>query len=64
MPQKEMFTYLSADGKTKIHACRWIPDEPPRAILQIAHGMVEYIDRYEPFALSLLPLRWEHAGFV
>jgi len=53
MPQKEMFTYLSADGKTKIHACRWIPDEPPRAILQIAHGMVEYIDRYEPFALYL-----------
>ena len=53
MPQKEIFTYPSADGKTVIHACRWIPTETPRALLQIAHGMVEFIDRYEPFALYL-----------
>ncbi|MBR4962134.1 MAG: lysophospholipase [Clostridia bacterium] len=53
MPQKETFTYLSADGKTEIHAHRWIPDKPPRAVLQIAHGMAEFILRYEPFALYL-----------
>lgn len=47
---REDFFYPSADGKTQIHAVRWIPDGEVRAVLQIAHGMAEYIDRYEPFA--------------
>ena len=48
--KKEEFTYPSKDGKTSIHAIRWIPEESPVAILQIAHGMVEFIDRYDRFA--------------
>ena len=44
------FYYLSADGKTKIHAVEWLPDGKPKAILQIAHGVTEYILRYEEFA--------------
>ena len=45
------FTYLSADGKTNIHAVKWTPDDGGyRAVLQITHGMVEYIERYIPFA--------------
>ena len=45
------FTYLSADGKTTVHAVKWTPDDGAyRAILQITHGMVEYIERYLPFA--------------
>ena len=51
--KKEEFTFLSADGQTTIHAVRWIPEGEVRAVLQIAHGMCEYIERYERFALVL-----------
>ena len=47
------FTFLSADGKTPIHAVEWLPDGTPKAVLQIAHGVSEYILRYEPFATYL-----------
>ena len=47
------FTFLSADGKTPIHAVEWLPDGPVRAVLQISHGVAEYILRYEPFAAYL-----------
>ncbi len=49
MNKKEFF-YPSADGVTQIHAIRWEPDGEPKAVLQIIHGMVEYIDRYNDFA--------------
>ena len=44
------FTFLSADGKTPIHAVEWLPESQVRAVLQISHGVSEYILRYEPFA--------------
>ena len=45
------FTFLSADGRTRVHAVKWTPDNGEYgAILQITHGMVEYIERYLPFA--------------
>ena len=47
---KREFYYPSSDGKTRIHAVEWSPDESPKAILQIAHGVTEYILRYEEFA--------------
>lgn len=47
------FTFLSADGKTQIHAVEWLPDGQPRAVLQISHGVAEYILRYAPFARYL-----------
>lgn len=50
MADKEHFYYLSKDGITLIHAVKWIPQVPIRAILQIAHGMVEFVERYEEFA--------------
>ena len=44
-------TYDSVDGKTKLHAAIWLPDaakfKKPVAILQICHGMIEFIDRYD-----------------
>lgn len=52
--KKETFQFLSQDNRTKIHGVRWLPeDEDVRAILQISHGMVEYIERYEEFASYL-----------
>lgn len=51
MAVKETFTFLSADGKTNVHAVKWVPESGEyRAILQITHGMIEYIGRYEAFA--------------
>ena len=44
------FTFLSADGHTAIHAVEWVPEGEIRAVLQISHGVAEYILRYEPFA--------------
>lgn len=45
------FTFLSNDGKTAVHAIKWIPESGEyKAILQISHGMQEYIERYEAFA--------------
>ena len=35
---------------TKIHAIEWLPDREIKGVLQICHGMVEYIDRYDEFA--------------
>lgn len=48
--KKREFYFPSRDGKTRIHAVEWSPDESPKAILQIAHGVTEYILRYEEFA--------------
>ena len=51
MVKKEEITYDSRDNETKIHAIRWIPQKGEiRGVLQIVHGMVEHIDRYNDFA--------------
>ena len=50
---KQEFFYPSKDGLTQIHAIAWIPEGKVRGVLQIAHGMVEFIDRYENFAAFL-----------
>ena len=44
---KREFYYPSADERTQIHAIEWTPGGAPKAVLQIAHGMVEFIDRHE-----------------
>jgi len=44
------FFYLSSDGRTNIHTVVWQGEAPPRAVLQIAHGICEYIERYHSFA--------------
>ncbi|MBP3604353.1 MAG: lysophospholipase [Lachnospiraceae bacterium] len=50
MVKKEEFTFDSRDGISKIHAVRWIPEGDIVCILQIVHGMAEYIERYEEVA--------------
>lgn len=50
MIKREEFTFDSRDHKTKIHAMRWIPQNPPVCIVQIVHGMAEYVERYDAFA--------------
>ena len=50
---KEEFTYKSRDRETDLHAIRWSPEGEPRAILQVVHGMQEYVDRYDEYARFL-----------
>jgi alpha-beta hydrolase superfamily lysophospholipase len=50
---KNEFFYPSKDGMTQIHAIEWIPEGDVAGVLQICHGMVEYIDRYDEFAAFL-----------
>ena len=51
MIKKIEFFFDSADGIHKLHAIKWIPEiEHPVSILQVVHGMAEYIDRYDDFA--------------
>ena len=51
---QEDFQFLSADKKTTIHGMKWLPDrECTKAVLQITHGMQEYIGRYTEFAQFL-----------
>ena len=42
----------TAQGRT-LHAFYCEPDGPVRAVVQLSHGMVEFIDRYKPLAESL-----------
>lgn len=53
MIKVEELSFDSRDGVTKLHGVRWIPDSQPVAILQIVHGMQEYIARYDEFARFL-----------
>ena len=47
---KKEFSFLSANDKTQIHGILWIPDGEVRGVVQLVHGMVEHIGRYEEFA--------------
>lgn len=49
MPSFQDFYFQSSTGRTSIHALKCVPDGKPRAVVQIAHGIAEHIDRYKPF---------------
>lgn len=54
--KKTEFYFASRDGESRIHALRYEPEEEnlrdgkPVAVLQIVHGMAEYVERYEETA--------------
>ncbi len=50
---KQDLYYDSVDGEHKIHAVEWDPEGEPKAVLQIIHGMTEYVGRYDEFASFL-----------
>src|SRR3984957_11158457 len=51
MPGSE-FDFRADDGQTVL-ARRWLPEGPPRAIVQIAHGLAEHSARYARLAAAL-----------
>ncbi|MBE5851851.1 MAG: alpha/beta hydrolase [Lachnospiraceae bacterium] len=68
MIRKEEFHFPSSNKEFLIHAQKWIPEQAEyKGILQIHHGMTEYIDRYDEFATFLaengyLVVGHDHAG--
>ena len=49
MPKFEDFYFDSSTGKNTIRARKCIPDCRPKAVIQIAHGIAEHIERYDDF---------------
>jgi alpha-beta hydrolase superfamily lysophospholipase len=41
---------LEVDDGTRLHVRRWSPEHPPRAVVQITHGMAEHSGRYTRLA--------------
>lgn len=56
--KKREFTFKSNDGITDIHVISWEPEGKPVGILQLVHGMVEFVDRYDPVATFLAEKGW------
>lgn len=49
MPSFQEFTFTSSTGMNRIRAKKYLPDGEAKAIVQIAHGIAEHIDRYVEF---------------
>ena len=48
------FTFPSSDGIHQVCASLWLPDEgAPRGVVQIVHGVAEYVGRYDALARFL-----------
>lgn len=42
--------FFDSCGSGKIHVCRWTPTGEAKAVLQIVHGIAEFVERYDDFA--------------
>lgn len=51
--KKEEFGIVSKEKRHTLHVICWTPDGEVKAALQLVHGMVEFIDRYDDFAQYL-----------
>ncbi|WP_227994845.1 alpha/beta fold hydrolase [Oceanobacillus sp. CFH 90083] len=59
--------WLDVSDETSIYIKQWLPDTKAIGILQIAHGMVEHIERYQDFAsyctsLGFIVIGNDHRG--
>ena len=55
--KSDSFHFQHADGGVH-HVHRWLPDAPPRGVLQIVHGMAEHGGRYGELAAALCEDGW------
>lgn len=51
---KEDTFWLSAEDGVQIFTRMWLPETPPKGVIQIAHGMCEHSARYTAFAAVLV----------
>ena len=59
--------YFKSHGEGMIHGCRWTPEGEVKAVVQILHGIAEFVERYEEFAqhlnsLGILVVAEDHMG--
>lgn len=59
--------FYASQGAGQIHVSRWMPEKPPVAVLQIIHGIAEYVERYDAFAeymnaLGYIVVAEDHMG--
>ena len=59
MPEFRDFFYPSSTGKNQIHARMCVPDGTPKGVVQIAHGIAEYINRYDAFMEFLADAKFD-----
>lgn len=50
--RSEQFAIKTVDN-IEVHVNEWLPDDKPRGVVQIAHGMAEHSGRYKRFAEAL-----------
>ena len=48
--------WFDSCGAGKLHCCKWMPEGDPRAVVQIVHGIAEFVERYDAFANYLTSL--------
>ncbi|MEG0320821.1 MAG: alpha/beta hydrolase, partial [Oscillospiraceae bacterium] len=60
MVKTQEFFFPSASGKHQCFAMEWLPENSPRGIVQIVHGVAEYVKRYDAFARFLAENGWEY----
>ena len=54
MAKMNEFYFQSSDGKNTIHAIEWLPENGEvKAVVQLSHGIAEYVGRYDAFARFL-----------
>ena len=59
--------YFPSCGGGMIHGCRWEPEGKPKAVIQIVHGIAEFVERYDAFAnylteLGIVVVAEDHMG--
>ena len=47
---KDENTFISNDGRTTVHYIKWYPNNNIKGVIQLTHGMTEYMGNYENFA--------------
>lgn len=56
-------TVPSSDGKHTLQGVVFLPEEKPEGILQVVHGMTEYIGRYRRFMEDMAAAGWIVCGY-
>lgn len=62
MVTTQEFRFPSSDGSHQVAATWWLPEGAPKAVLQLVHGISEYIGRYDAFARYLAGQGWAVVG--
>ena len=61
--KKEKIILKNDQESRTIYGSVWVPEGKPVAVLQLIHGMTEYIDRYDEFATYFTNLGYLVCGF-